>query len=624
MKNRLHGSGEKEKPRRFRRVAGLLRETKNLWRGLQLVWRSRRLEFCPLIRILRAYTREDLSADLRAGFNVAVVGFPQGIAFALIAGLPPLQGLISVGIGASVGAAFSGSRLVVVGPGNSTAILLFSGLMAAGLDESQRVLVLPLFIFMVGCFQVLGALANVSLILNYVSRSVVTAYVTGAAALIIVNQTQNILGFRIDDASTFFSILGGTVSNLGQARLPEIVIGGASLLFLFGLRRFLPSVPDGALTLFVMTLVALYFDWLGWNLVYVAGFTPDAIRIFAFDFTFDMVATLAAPAFAVAFLGVVEGASVGRSLASRSGERINVNQIMFGMGLANLSNSVFGGMDASGSITRSAINFRSGARTAVSVIVSGGLSLVLLFTVGFFIGRIPMAALAAVVLIAAFTLFNGHQIKVALRATPADAVVFVTTLASALLFTLDTAIYIGVFTSVILFLRRAGVPELVEYGFTPEGQLAETGGKAEDRASGISILHAEGDLFFGSTELFVEQTRQAILDPNLKIVILRLKNARHIDGTCALAIEELLQILRASDRHLIISGANKEIFRVFRNSGLLEKIGRENFFMLVPSNPTLSTRNALKRAQQILGHGESDIRIFVDKRRQEEDPTTGV
>ncbi len=587
--------------------------------GLGRVFRSRNLTVLPLIGILRSYDRAQARADLRAGFNVALVGFPQGIAFALIAGLPPQHGLISAGIGAAVGAAFSGSRLVVIGPGNSTAILIFSGMMAAGISsEEQRVLVLPLFIFMVGCFQLIGAMANMSLVLNYVSRSVVTAYITAAAALIIVNQMQNILGFKLEGGLTFFSIVVGTLDNIDQTRLPEVVMGVTSILTVLALRRWLPKLPYAAVALIFTGLLAVYFRWVGWDLRYLSGFTASELEFAALSINFELVGLLAAPAFAVAFLGVVEGASVGRSLASRSGDRINVSQVMYGMGMANIANSLFAGMDASGSVTRSALNWASGARTAVSIIISGAIGLTLLFTVGFAIAYIPLSALAAVVFLVAFSLFNRHQIEVSLRTTHADAVVFFATLIAALLFTLDTAIYIGVLISVILFLRKAGVPELIEYSFTNEGQLAE---KEQEEGAvetpGISILHAEGDLFFGSTELFVEQARQATLDPSLKIVIMRLKNARHLDATCALAIEELMQVLRSDGRHLIISDAHKEVYRVFRNSGLLDTLGRENFFMHKPGNPVYSTRNALLRAQELLGQKHADIRIFVDKRKEE-------
>lgn len=579
--------------------------------------RRRHLSFWPLRGAFLGYAREALQGDVKAGVNTALVAFPQGIAYAMIAGLPPQFGLLSAGIGAIVAAIFTGTRLVVIGPGNSTAILLFSGLSAAGLSEEQRILVLPLFIFMVGCFHLIGALANMTLVLNFVSRSVVTAYITAAAALIILNQTQNLLGFRVDSGSTFFSILQGTLAGLGGMRLPEVLMGAAALVLLLLLQHYAPRLPAAALTLVGSGFLALYFDWVGWELRYLAGFSVEAFRLQVPAIDLALVGKLAGPAFAVAFVGVLEASSIGRTLASRSGERLNVNQVMLGMGMANLANSFTGGMDASGSITRSALNWASGARTAVSVIIGGVLTLALLISIGFLIGYIPRAGLAAVILLVALSLFNREQIQVCIRSTHGDAVVFAVTLFSAALFALDTAIYIGVFISVILFLRKAGVPELVEYNFNEEGQLAERAKESPGGVPGISILHAEGDLFFGSTELFVEQARQAALDPNLRIVILRLKNARHLDATCALAIKELHGILRARDCHLLVSGASKDAYRVFRNAGLIEKIGRENFFMQVPSNPTISTRNALRRAQEILGRKDSEIHIFVDKRKHE-------
>jgi len=167
------------------------------------------------------------------------------------------------------------------------------------------------------------------------------------------------------------------------------------------------------------------------------------------------------------------------------------------------------------------------------------------------------------------------------------------------------------------------VPELVEYNFNPEGQLAEIKNQAARAVPGIAILHAEGDLFFGSTEIFVEQTRQVTQDPNLKIIILRLKNAHHLDSTAVLAIEELLRFLRQNDRELIVSGADREIRRVFRNSGVLEELGEKNFFPEVITNPTLSTRNALKRAQELLGRKDAQIRIFVDAARKAREEKNG-
>jgi SulP family sulfate permease len=184
---------------------------------------------------------------------------------------------------------------------------------------------------------------------------------------------------------------------------------------------------------------------------------------------------------------------------------------------------------------------------------------------------------------------------------------------------LDVALYLGAGLSILFFLRKVGVPEMTEFGFNEQGQLAAVTEKGSGRTPDISIVHVEGNLFFGAAEIFYEQARRVFEDPNLKIIVLRMKNAHHLDATCALAIEELLRFAREHDRHVIVSGAHREIYRVFRSSGLLELLGRENFFMHVPSNPTLSTRNALRRAQKLLGNKEANIRIYVDSARATKD-----
>jgi SulP family sulfate permease len=383
------------------------------------------------------------------------------------------------------------------------------------------------------------------------------------------------------------------------------------------MKRFTPRLPNIAVALVLAAGLAYGLkEWLGWRFLYLPGFSIEEFGLAPVIIDFELIGQMAGPAIAVAFLSILEGASIGKSLAARSGERINVNQEMYSLGLANMGSAVLGGMNASGSLTRSVLNAESGARSPAASIFSGAYVLVLMLTVGLLIGYIPKAALAVLVICIAVSLFDLRAIKVAFKTTRSDAIVFVVTCGSALLFNLSTAIYMGAFTSILLFLRKAGIPDLREVGFSAEGHLDTVSRAGPSDTPGISILHAEGDLFFGSTEIFVEQTRQVINDPNLKIIILRLKNARLLDATCVLAIGELVRVLRARGRHLLVSGARPEVFRVFRNSGLLFELGRENFFPEVPGNPTISTRNALMRAKQLLGGRTADIRIFVDATRE--------
>jgi SulP family sulfate permease len=579
--------------------------------------RNVQVEWAPFRTMFRGYTRRDAQGDARAGLNAALLAFPQSIAFSLIAGFPAQFGMLSSAIGSIIAPLFTKSRFVIVGPTNGTAILLFSAFMSMGMTDRERIIALPLFLCLVGIFLLIGAIANLSLFINYISRTVLIGYVFAAAVLIIANQFQNMLGFRLSSSSTYFAIMFETIEKLPRTRLPEVVMSLSTLAIFLGLRRFTPRLPVIAIALAASAGLALGLkEWLGWRFLYLPGFSLEEFGVAPVLVDFELIGQLAGAAMAVAFLSILEASSIGKSLAARSGERLNVNQEMYSLGIANIGSGVLGGMNVSGSLTRSVVSVESGARTPAASMFSGGYMLVLMLTVGFLIGYVPRASLAVLVICFAGSLFEWHAIKVAFKTTRSDAIVFVVTCGSALLFNLSAAIYVGAFTSILLFLRKAGIPDLREVSFNAEGRLDAVSRTGPSDTPGISILHAEGDLFFGSTELFVEQTRQVINDPNLKIIILRLKNARHLDATCVLAIGELVRVLRARGRHLLVSGARPEVFRVFRNSGLLFELGRENFFPEVPGNPTISTRNALKRANQLLGGRTADIRIFVDATRE--------
>jgi len=600
-------------PRHRRHWRQILRyKGRNLLRAVSLNW-------FPGARLFRRTPKATLVADARAGSNVALLAFPQSIAYALIAGLPPQVGLIAAGVTAIVGPLFSGTRFLVIGPTNATAIMLFAGLTSAGLTDEQKLVALPLFVLLVGLFLVLAALARASLLLSYISRTVVTGYVTAAAALIFINQVPHALGFRLEGASTFLAMLIGTIKALPQTQWPTALLAVSTLAFHLAFKRWLPALPGVALTLVVASLVGAAFSWLDWPVAFLGGFALSELRVFSVDVDFQLVGQMAGPALALAFIGALEGTSAGKSLAARAGGRFDVNQELYGMGMGNIASALTGGMNASGSLTRSVLNASSGARSPLASILGGVFILLMLFTLGFFIRYIPTAAVAVVVMCIAVALFDRYNLQMALRTTFSDGVVFFVTCLAALLFTLEAAIYLGAFTSIVLFLKKAGTPDLVEYNFNPDGQLAELAPAGKRAVPGISILHAEGDLFFGSTEIFSAQMREVIRDPSLKVIVLRLKNARNLDATAAAAIEEMHDFLRKSGRYLLVSGAGREVTRVMRNAGLLAKIGEANYFREVPTNPTLSTRHALKRAVEVLGRRDVDIRIFVDPSKQKQE-----
>ena len=566
-----------------------------------------------------------LLRDARSGLNVALLAFPQGMAYALVAGLPIHYGITCSIVAAIVAPIFSYSRYPILGPTNATAFMIFSYFLIYS-DSSQVVSLMPLLVLMVALILLTGAFFKVADLVQYVSRAVIIGYIAGAALLIIANQLNHVFGIDTEkEARSFFTILFGLFDRLDESNNASILLGLGTMISYFVLRRTMKALPTFAITLLLATIVN-YF--LGENLSIETfkgkqeggTFLPDWSVFHSPSDLIDKVWELSGIAMGLAFLITLEISVVTKSIASRTGDSPKLNKDIFGSGIANIGCALLSGMPASGSLTRSALNLSSGASGKLSSVFSGlicGIGIWIL-SMSYFIGYIPKCALSALVIAVALSLFDWKQIIVCLWATRSDAFTFLVTFGSALIMPLHVAIFIGAATAVALFLRKAARPELVEYDMGSSGQLNELKSGEARTSPAISIVHVEGELFFGAAELFRNQIQSTASDPNLKVIILRMKNARHLDATSVIALEELVAFLRGEGRELLISGVMKEVYKVLKSSGAVQFIGRENIFPGSISNPNLATKNALKRAQEIIGSSDIDVRIYHDPSRPTE------
>lgn len=592
----------------------------------------------PWLGPLQRYDTAKFKADFRASLNVTVLAILQGIAFAAIADLPIVYGIIGTVVASIVAPFFAGSRHTILGPTNATAFMLYSFFAASPALRSREMELIPLLVLMVGLFCLLGAILRVADLLQYISRSVLVGYVAGASILILSNQSKHVLGITLDEelTRTFFGGLVELSKNLTHTQWPPLVAAVTTLGAYLLLMRKRPKWPNFALMLVLSSMIwgTLSYHQVGpfrdlerfqtFALADLLPKGPDLSR----SGIFDDISSMIGLAFALAFLASLENTIMAKTLAARTGETAKVNQDMLAVGMANIACALAGGMPASGSLTRSALNEASGARTRFSSLFSGLSTLTICLLIAMspqwglpLVDFVPKATLAALIIGQAFALFNLPNIRVCLRSTSDDAAVLIATFASSLIAPLDTAIFLGVALSIALFLRRASRPSLVEYNASDSGDLSEVYETKKRNHPSISLVHVEGDLFFGATEIFRSQIQRITSDPSLKVIILRLKNARHLDATSVMAMQELVHFVRSQKRHLIISGCPRSIFRVLKNSGLLALLladceaGATNVFPEIPGNPNASTRNALKRAQQLLGTDKADVVIFVDQKK---------
>ncbi len=605
-----------------------LSTTKSAWR--EFVGDSK-IKVLPSTAPFRGYGAEGIQHDLIAGVNVALLALPQAMAYAAVAGVDIVYGIVSTIIAAVIGTFFAASRFTVFGPTNATAFMIYSFFVTYPALLAQEGELMPVLSLMIGLVMIVGGFLRAADLGQYISRSVIVGYLAGAAILIMIGQVKHLFGVSLipeggsvaDTPKSLFSMVWRLIHTLPQVSWEPLILGCVTIAAYLWLSRKFAKLPVFGMVLVVSSALCFVLSyWLpGFaEMARYQSFAPGDLIPSVPDISAESYADMFAPLFglalAVAFLASLEGSMMSKSLASRCGDKVDVNQDLYGLGVANVACAIGGGMPSSASLTRSVLNYESGARTAVAGAMGAVICLIGALALSSLVAWIPKASLAALVIGVAVSLINRKNIRICLGATKSDAITLIVTFASTMVMPLHVAIFVGVATSVILYLRKAARPELVEYDFTEEGNLAKS---EKRRIPAISIVHVEGDLFFAAAELFRNQVQRTLHDENLKVIILRLRNARNLDATSVMALADLVKEVNRAERFLLVSGTTIDVYKVLKNSGMVEVIGRENIFPGSPENPNLATRNALMRAQELLGTKEADIQIFIDKNKSRSD-----
>ena len=571
---------------------------------------------------LKSYNRKLLRADALAAATVAMVSIPQAMGFALLAGLPPQMVLGCVVVGGFVAALFFSSRHVVFGPSNSLSLLLastFIALRGSSLGPAELAVLLA---FLIGACQLAAGLMRFGQVTQFISRSVVIGYSSAIGVLLAFSQLHHLLGATRPPGDSLWT---APLQALEQAAAGNINIWSAGLalaafLLFMLIRRVRPRWPDALIGLVFFSL----FDW--W--LDLSAFGVDnlgqahALQVTLPNFTgvpltlreLATLRDLIVPAMAIALLGMLEAASIAKTYGIRSGEEVDTNRELVAMGLGNVFSGLFAAMPGSASFARSAASFQAGARTQVAGLLSSAAVLVFVLVLSPLVNHLPVPVLAAALIRVGWNLVDREQIRIAARSTRSDALALFGTFGCAILLPLDVAIYAGVVLALFLALRKASSPMLAEYVFTDTGQLTERIAASAREHPQVAIIHVEGEMFFGAADLFQSHVRRQAEQENLRVVILRLKNARHLDATTVFALSALLEWFRQTDRHLLVSGVHGDVLRVLKNSGLHRSVGADNVFP-AELNPNLATRKALLRARTLLAGAEPEVRIFYDNPR---------
>ena len=572
---------------------------------------------------MRHYSQTKLKNDFRSSLNVSLLAIPQGMAYALVAGLPIHYGMLSSSLAVFLGAVFGGSRFITLGPTNATSVLLFAffaGLGFVGIDgqvDKHGLRLLPWIVGLTGMILTLAYVFRLSYMVKFISRTVVTGYITAAACLIIANQTKHIIGIPPPgdhSASSFPGMVKHLFLHIGDLSLPAVAISlSTAIIYIFLNSRF-KILPNVALTLVISSLIGVILSTHGWMFSTLSSFESNFVLIDpnSKNLFFDYWQEILWVSVALSLLCLLEGLSIGKSLASRVGDRIDTNKETLSIGLTNIGCSLLTCMPASGSLTRSSLNIQSGASTRNSNIYTGLLVLVGFFLLGKTVEFIPLASLATLVLFIGFSLIKGRQINIVSRSTKSDAITFWVTLSFGLIFSLQIAVFVGVITSILFLLKKVSRPELEEQGYNEHGELEPLSEKTRSIQPEVSIVHVEGVLSFAAADLFYEQMRRVGDSKNIKVLILKLLHAHHLDATSVMVLEELDEYLKEKNCHLLLCELRRDLFKILKNSGLLYRMNRNNIFPYTASNPTLSTAKAIKRAKILIKGLDARVTIYAD------------
>lgn len=531
------------------------------------------------------YAPRDFPADLSAALAVCFLAVPQGLAYATIAGLPPAMGLYAAAVPTIVGSVFRSSSFVVAGPTNALSLLVGAAV-ATGLGGDPVGVALTLAL-MVGAMQLAAGLLRLGVVVDYISGPVVLGYITGAAVLIGAGQLYNVTATS-GPRGTLVTTVMGFLPTIGQASWLAVAVAGGTVLLVVLLRvisrRVGRRIPHALVAMAAALVLDVALDLEGHGLRVLADLSPIPAGLPAPEIPVLADARVLLPvAVAAAMLSLVESSAVARSMAARSGQRIDASTEFVGQGLSNLAAGLWGGYPVSGSVARSSLMVNSGARSRVAGVLSGALMIGVLLAFGPIFDHTPIASLAGLLLVVAWDLVDVRRLLRTLRASRSDALALVVTAISTWVLQLDTAIYMGVGVSVVLFLRRARVMDVVEMFHDAEGRWQECKPGQDTvpgRIPGVRILQAEGPLFFGSCGELRTVIEDTMRDERARVLILRLKRAQGMDVTVAAALAETALRLRQEGRWFMLVALDERQRRVLERSEAAKAFPAEHLFMV--------------------------------------------
>lgn len=543
--------------------------------------RVRLRRWVPGLVTLRHYDRSWLRPDVIAGVVLAAILVPQGMAYAELAGLPPVTGLYTTIACLVAYAIFGPSKVLVLGPDSSVSPLILAAITPLLLvdDPATAIALAGMLAVLVGLIEIGLGVAKLGFVADLLSSEVRVGYLNGLAVTIIVGQLPKLFGFSTD-ADGFVDELRQFFSNLDQTNRATLVTGLCVLGVLLVLPRVTQAIPAVLVAVVGVTIVSAVLD-LAADGVRTVGALPQGVPTPAIPWTsWSDVVPLLVGAVGITMVSLTDTIATASSFAARRGEEIDPDQEMVGIGTANIAAGVFQGFAVSVSGSRTAVADQAGARTQATGLVGAGLVAVLLLFLNGLLADLPQTALAAVVITAALSLMDLRALRTYATVRPSSLIISVVASAGVIFLGVLQGIVVAIVLAVLLFFRRNWWPHGAVLGEVPELGGWHSVAEHQDarQLPGIVVFRWEAPLFFANAGQFRDQVRRLIRDHDPNWVVLQCEAVTDIDVTAAEILRDLDEEANAQGIHLAFVEMRDRLQDLVRRYGLHTTLDREHFY----------------------------------------------
>jgi SulP family sulfate permease len=544
-------------------------------------------DYMPSLTWLRNYRKEDIKGDLSAGLTVGVMLIPQGMAYAMIAGLPPIYGLYASTVPLILYALFGTSRQLAVGPVAMVSLLTAAGVGALAEVGSQTFITLAITLaLMVGLIQFLLGAFRLGFLVNFLSHPVISGFTSAAALIIGLSQLKHLLGVDIERSHHIHEILIQAFEQVGAINWFTLGIGLGGIILIVGIKRINRSIPGPLLAVLFGILVVFGFGLTEYG-VLVVGTVPEGLPAFSLpSVDRESLSALLPVALTISLVGFMESIAVAKAIqAKHRNYQVIPNQELIGLGLANMGGAFFQSYPVTGGFSRTAVNDQAGAKTGLASIISAALIiLTLLFLTPLFY-YLPKAILASVIMVAVFGLIDIKEAVHLWKSNRTDFAMLLVTFLATLSLGIEQGIGVGVVLSLIMVIYRSTRPHYAILGNipgTPYYRNTDRFDQLKEREDTL-IFRFDADLYFANTSFFKEKLAAEIAEKGdaLKNVVISAESISYVDSSAMHALEQVLEDLRNQNIRVLFSGVKGPLRDALTRAHLMEKIGNENFYMNV-------------------------------------------